>query len=1004
MKSCFHDGPLQLAILSALAIPAILQSAARADDLPAGSPPAAVLHLSDGGYAAGRIADSPRPGYLRWQAVDFVSPFEFSLSRVNAVHWTPPATPPRPSGDFCFGLAAGDVLFGSLAALDDKEVELDIPRIGRMHVERTAIHRIYRWRDSADLIYLGPNGMAGWHEAVQNQNRAASRNAARNANAIGQLAGGRLVVREIANGQLPVVPAQPQKSWHEESGQLMTDQAGAAIQGDFNIPAKANIEFELSWKNKPDFVLALGTSDQPESVKHAFRFEAWGGDLIVQRELPKEADLAVVQGIEPGPGRAHLQVYLDQERSKILVFSSSGRQLAKLEVGPLGSPVFPGLYLANLRGDLRLEWLRISKWSGEPPREVKVNEARIHRPDGSIVYGQVTRFDSASREFVVRSGSVESRVKDDKISSVIISLPGEEKPRAIRAVYHDGNRLSGDLLKIEKGSLFLKVPGFKETVRLSLDGLRSLIALDHPDNAPLPKDDTTGRLELDQAKLAGKLVDGSERLGASSLTWKPLASETASALKPGVSGRIIYKEPPPQPPSQQDINMFPGNVNQAQVQAMQQARLLALQQQRQAVLVRRQMLAQQQQQPPGVGNMVLRFAQALGEQPTVSTSSAQERRSLYLRDGDVIPSVITKIDGEGVWFKSSLSTSNFVPHGKVKAVELATVEPNSSAIQLTRTKLERLLTLPRMQKSDPPTHLIRSKNGDYLRGRVTKMDDKTLQVEIRLENRDIPRDRIARIIWLHADELDPSKKPAQPAGANDSSRVQVLRNDGIRLTFSPEKFTDSVLAGKSDVLGPCQAAVKQIDQLLIGQAIDKAAAGLDYQQWKLKNAPEPKFVTAGDEEGGGDDSGTGSPLVGKLAPDFQLELVGGRRFHLADQKGKVVILDFWATWCGPCLQAMPQVERAATAFKDQGVQLVAVNLQETAEQVTALLERQKLAVTVALDRDGKVADQYKAVAIPQTVIIDRQGKVARLYVGGGAHLEDQLREALKSVLAGEKPK
>ncbi len=310
-----------------------------------------------------------------------------------------------------------------------------------------------------------------------------------------------------------------------------------------------------------------------------------------------------------------------------------------------------------------------------------------------------------------------------------------------------------------------------------------------------------------------------------------------------------------------------------------------------------------------------------------------------------------------------------------------------------------------MQKADPPTHLIRSKNGDYLRGRVSTMDGKTLQVEIRLDNREIPRSRIARIIWLHADELDPSKTPAQPTGSADRSRVQVLRNDGIRLTFSPQRFTDTVLAGKSDVLGPCQAAVKQIDQLLIGQAIETAAAGLPYQQWKLTNAPDPKFVTASDEDGGagGDDSGTASPLVGKPAPDFRLDLVGGRNFHLADQKGKVVVLDFWATWCGPCLQAMPQVERATNSFKDQDVQLVAVNLQETAEQVTALLERQKLKVTVALDRDGKVADLYKAVAIPQTVIIDRQGKVARLYVGGGAHLEDQLREALKSVLAGKKP-
>ncbi len=75
-------------------------------------------------------------------------------------------SPPKPDGDFCFELAGGDILFGTLVALDDKQAELDIPRIGRLHVERSIIHRIYRWRGSADLVYLGPNGLAGWNETV----------------------------------------------------------------------------------------------------------------------------------------------------------------------------------------------------------------------------------------------------------------------------------------------------------------------------------------------------------------------------------------------------------------------------------------------------------------------------------------------------------------------------------------------------------------------------------------------------------------------------------------------------------------------------------------------------------------------------------------------------------------------------------------------------------------------------------------------------------------------
>jgi thiol-disulfide isomerase/thioredoxin len=376
------------------------------------------------------------------------------------------------------------------------------------------------------------------------------------------------------------------------------------------------------------------------------------------------------------------------------------------------------------------------------------------------------------------------------------------------------------------------------------------------------------------------------------------------------------------------------------------------------------------------------------------------RPTLHLRTGDAFPAEVTRIDGDGVWFQSPISKSTFVPHGKVQAVEMA---PEArDAIRLSKAKRERLMTVPRMQRDAPPTHLICSRDGDYLRGRVVALDKATLQVEVQLETRDVPRDRIARIIWLHAEEQATAKEAPKPDGKESGLRVQAVQERGNRLTFVARSVADSMLVGWSDVLGDCRVGLGDFDQLLIGDAIEQASAALAYQQWKLQNAPEPK--SAQDAEAGGASGrmpGTEAALVGKPAPDFELDLLEGGRFRLAQRKGRVLVLDFWATWCGPCMQAMPQVERVMQEFRERGVELVAVNLQENPEQITNTLERQKLHPSVALDRDGTVAEKYGAHAIPQTVIIDRKGTVARLFVGGGPRLGDQLREALNAVLKEE---
>ncbi len=901
----------------------------------------AVLHLTNGSFVPGELKNSEQPTVLRWQSTRFTQPFEFSLGSVAAVQYTIPSKLPKPAGEYCLELAAGDVLFCELLGLTDDVAEVEVARFGRLHVKRDQIRRLYRWSSGADLIYLGPNGLTEWKETSTT------------------------------------------KHWREEGGQPLTDQEGANIRGDFGLPAQAIIEFELAWKSKPDFVFALGVNDSDdESVfKRAFRFEVWDNELVVRCELGREADVDSVQETSVGAGRAHFLAYLDQEKGRLLVYSPNGMPRGQINVTPRKPQVLSGLRLTNKRGDVRLERLRISRWNGVPPREVQANKSRLHRTDGSIVYGQLSAFDPDAKQFTVRDGNDETKVAADQISSVFLSPPDNEIARAFRVVYLDGTRLSGDLTSIAEDHLRLTNPAIQEPLRLPLSELRSFAVLKREDApATSTAEGRAGRLELDGLRLHGRLTNGREQPDASCLVWHPDFSTTASPLHAGVSGRVVYRDPPPPKPK---------------------------------------VVQQQQQQPQPVG-FADAFLKALAGGPNAAAPTTAGKRTMHLRSGDTIPCEVTKITEEGINFQTTLSDATFVSHDKVKAVELSVVD---GPPKLNKTKRERLLTLPRLQRDSPPTQLIRSKSGDFLRGRVIDMDDQELRLEVRIETKKIPRDRISQIIWFHPDELIDSSGerggvslPVNSSPTNPSSpgadatplakntgptRVQALRSDGIRLTFFPEQFSDKALIGKSDVLGNCRAEVDQIDQLLIGAEIEKSAADLAYHRWKLHHAVEPKI--AQDVDGSnpnGRSPGIDSPLVGKAAPDFQLELLGsgGKKFQLADQKGKVVVLDFWATWCGPCLQTMPLVEKVVHEFDGQGVQLIAVNLEEPAKTITATLERHKMNVTVALDQDGVAATKYQATAIPQTVIIDREGKVARLFVGGGPKLAGQLRDALRSVL------
>ncbi|QDU70398.1 TlpA family protein disulfide reductase [Mucisphaera calidilacus] len=142
-------------------------------------------------------------------------------------------------------------------------------------------------------------------------------------------------------------------------------------------------------------------------------------------------------------------------------------------------------------------------------------------------------------------------------------------------------------------------------------------------------------------------------------------------------------------------------------------------------------------------------------------------------------------------------------------------------------------------------------------------------------------------------------------------------------------------------------------------------------------------------------------LLGRKAPGFTLKSVDGDVVRLSDLKGRVVVLDFWATWCPPCVVAMPELQKLHERYEAQGVTIVGVNLREDRATVKRFVEQKGLGFTFVLDAEGRVGRSYRVSGIPQTVFIDREGVVQSVHVGFGRGSEVAYARELDALIAGE---
>ena len=139
--------------------------------------------------------------------------------------------------------------------------------------------------------------------------------------------------------------------------------------------------------------------------------------------------------------------------------------------------------------------------------------------------------------------------------------------------------------------------------------------------------------------------------------------------------------------------------------------------------------------------------------------------------------------------------------------------------------------------------------------------------------------------------------------------------------------------------------------------------------------------------------------VGKPMPQYSAKWLDGSQFNLAAERGNVVLLNLWATWCGPCRFEIPELQQMHEKFSAQGFKVIGVSVDEgSANMVKNFVDEQKVTYPVAHDPEGRLAGLFDTTVLPTSVIIDRTGKVVWKSVGIVMQSDQEMMRALQTAL------
>lgn len=945
-----------------LAVSWICFGSAFADE-PTARSEAWTLRIDGGDIYRGEIGPAKSAETIRWVSPSFLEPLEFPWSAVRKIekHGASQISD-TPENEYLFAVEqhSGVTLSGVIQSIDAEKVTVNAMGLGETSIPLSAVKNILRLF-SASRQPVQVLDAENWDQALPSPK----------------------------NGKAT--------KWFLKAGEIATDTSGTTISQWAAIPSLATIDIDVAWEQPTvNWWLTIGEPRRMElQVRKPQSKNLLNITLLVENS--RDADVMSVQIPYPRESSLALRLLCDADKGAYVLMMDDN-VLGRIKGNPseriVGRNKFS--FTNTALGVLTLRDLRISDRPfavAESTADLDSGLAEVMTRSRGTFVGSIEAADKSS-EIIIRSANdSRTRIALDEMERIEFSKQAADPNRPsrsdlLRVDLNNGLRFASETVSSRLTEPAVGKISGSGTATNSSELSATELCLGYPNGRlciPWDRVERVSRIRMNSPPVAEVVAVPGRAMrlqtedalstgrvdsvhindaGVRTLMWFPKDGVCATPIHPAADGVIEPFTASPEPAEKKPARTAPMAVIRADMPK---------------------------------------------PEPEPSRELQDDEPSIFLSSGDCFPGKVMSGDEQQLEFQSTLFESTAVPATNIRGIRIVGYQ---GAEAIDRAARARLLTLPRVQRKNPPTHLVVSRDGDIVRGRLVSFNRDEIRIEVRGDEQKLAMKNVAELIWLEpaptlptpTDGDNTNSGPKQDGGeesvdGKESNAMdglyQVLLEQGSRISISPHSVTRDELVGDHPMLGPCTLPWDKIARLTLGRSIRIDMSRSRFGKWKLQNAPDPKFVTEGTSEQSDAPVDTAQDrLVGKPAPGQDLLKLDGTPFRIADYRGKVLILDFWASWCGPCIQSMPRIHQISRQFTDAGVEAVFVNIEESEDRVRTLLERLELVPTVALDTEGSFAKQYAVQAIPQTVVIDRDGTILKVFVGAGEKTHQELVQLL----------